>query len=67
MIAGTTAYVYNNARCKRLARHVVEHMVSIMRLTAMISIPYTQPKVFSRYTSVYNPQQDVYDLVTINV
>ena len=39
--AGTTAYVYNNTRCKHLARHVVEHMVSIMRLTAMISIPYT--------------------------
>ena len=32
MIAGTTAYVYNNTRCKNIARHVVEHMVSIMRL-----------------------------------
>ena len=24
MIAGTTAYVYNNTRCKHLARHIVE-------------------------------------------
>ena len=38
---GTTACVYNNTRCKQLARHIVEHMVSIMRLTAMISTPYT--------------------------
>ena len=38
MIAGTTAYVYNNTRSEQLARHIVEHMVSIMRLTADITV-----------------------------
>ena len=41
MIAGTTECVYNNTRCKHLARQIVENMVFIMRLTTMISTQYT--------------------------